>query len=146
MCIRDRVVEGLMSGRGIDFEGLLGILLMLLGLYGLSLIFSFVQGWIMADVSQKVIYVFRDRLSVKIDKLPLKYFDGVTPVSYTHLALVTVPPSSSMAMIGLNVHEVLMDFSISDSAASEVFSKLAPKRRILPKWYFSTAPAEGVPV
>lgn len=51
---------------------------MLLGLYGLSLIFSFVQGWIMADVSQKVIYVFRDKLSVKIDRLPLRYFDGVT--------------------------------------------------------------------
>lgn len=74
----DKVVEGLMVGTGIDFEGLFRILMMLLGLYGLSLIFSFVQGWIMADVSQKVIYVFRDKLSVKIDRLPLRYFDGVT--------------------------------------------------------------------
>lgn len=74
----DKVVEGLMGGTGIDFEGLAKILILLLGLYGLSLLFSFAQGLMMADVSQKVIYVFRDRMSVKVDRLPLKYFDRVT--------------------------------------------------------------------
>lgn len=74
----DKVVEGLMSGKGIDFEGLLQILMLLLGLYGLSLLFSFIQGLLMADVSQKVIYVFRDKMSMKTDRLPLKYFDRVT--------------------------------------------------------------------
>ena len=45
-----------MGGTGIDFEGLAKILILLLGLYGLSLLFSFAQGLMMADVSQKVIY------------------------------------------------------------------------------------------
>lgn len=74
----DKVVEGLMSGMGIDFEGLLFILIMLLAMYGLSLLFGVVQGWIMSDVSQKVIYTLRDRMSVKLDRLPLKYFDSKT--------------------------------------------------------------------
>ena len=74
----DKVVEGLMGGMGIDFEGLLSILLLLLCLYGLSLLFGAAQGWIMADVSQKVIYNLRDKMSVKLDRLPLKFFDSKT--------------------------------------------------------------------
>ena len=46
----DKVVEGLMSGTGIDFAGLLHILMILLGMYGLCLLFGALQGWIMADV------------------------------------------------------------------------------------------------
>lgn len=74
----DKVVEGIMSGRGIDFSGLLYILMVLLALYGLCLLFGAMQGWIMSDVSQKVIYELRDRMSVKLDRLPLRYFDGQT--------------------------------------------------------------------
>lgn len=74
----DKVVEGLMSGTGIDFEGLLSILMVLLAMYGCSLLFGMAQGWIMADVSQKVIYKLRDSMSVKLDRLPLKYFDSRT--------------------------------------------------------------------
>lgn len=74
----DKVVEGLMSGAGIDFQGLFSILMLLLILYGLSLLFGAAQGWIMADASQKVIYTLRDKMSVKLDRLPLKYFDTKT--------------------------------------------------------------------
>ena len=74
----DKVVEGLMSGMGIDFSGLASILFLLLALYGCSLLFGVVQGWIMADVSQKVIYNLRDKMSTKLDRLPLRYFDGRT--------------------------------------------------------------------
>lgn len=74
----DKVVEGLMSGMGIDFSGLASILFLLLALYGCSLMFGVVQGWIMADVSQKVIYNLRDKMSMKLDRLPLRYFDGRT--------------------------------------------------------------------
>lgn len=74
----DKVVEGLMSGNGIDFRGLLFILMVLLAMYGLSLLFGVVQGWIMSDVSQKVIYTLREKMSVKLDRLPLKYFDSKT--------------------------------------------------------------------
>ena len=74
----DKVVEGLMSGMGIDFSGLASILFLLLALYGCSLMFGVVQGWIMADVSQKVIYNLRDKMSTKLDRLPLRYFDSRT--------------------------------------------------------------------
>lgn len=74
----DKVVEGLMGAGGVDFEALLTILMVLLGMYILSLLFGAMQGWIMADVSQKVIYTLRDKMSVKLDLLPLKYFDSKT--------------------------------------------------------------------
>ena len=74
----DKVVEGLMSGTGIDFTGLFHILMVLLGMYGLCLLFGALQGWIMADVSQTVIYELRDAMSKKLDRLPLKYFDRQT--------------------------------------------------------------------
>lgn len=73
----DKVVDGIM-GSGVDFNGLLIILMALLAMYLLSLGFSVVQGWIMADVSQKIIYTMRDKMSVKLDRLPLKYFDTKT--------------------------------------------------------------------
>ncbi|MDO4545842.1 MAG: ABC transporter ATP-binding protein, partial [Bacillota bacterium] len=74
----DKVVEGLMGGTGIDFAGLFSILMLLLILYGLCLLFGMAQGWIMADISQKVIYTLRDKMSIKLDRLPLKYFDSKT--------------------------------------------------------------------
>lgn len=74
----DKVVEGLMSGAGVDFGGLFHILMILLAMYGMCLLFGALQGWIMADISQKVIYNLRDRMSMKLDRLPLKYFDGQT--------------------------------------------------------------------
>lgn len=73
----DRVVTGLQSG-GVNYESLLVILGILLALYGLSLLFGVIQGWLMAGVSQKVIYTFRDEMSKKLNRLPLKYFDGTT--------------------------------------------------------------------
>lgn len=74
----DKVVKGLTSAVGVDFKGLLNILMILLGMYLLSLSFSVIQGWIMADVSQKVIYKLREEMSSKLDRLPLKYFDTKT--------------------------------------------------------------------
>ena len=73
----DKVVEGL-RGSGIDYTALLWILGILLALYGLSLLFGVLQGWILAGVSQKVIYTLRDEMSRKLDRLPLKYFDRQT--------------------------------------------------------------------
>ena len=74
----DKVVEGLRSATGIDFSGLLYILMALLAMYLCSLAFGVVQGWVMADVSQKVVYTLRERMSAKLDRLPLKYFDTKT--------------------------------------------------------------------
>lgn len=74
----DEVVKGLMSRTGIDFSALLDIVILLVVLYGLSFAFSAIQGYIMAGVSQKVVYSLRKAMSEKMDRLPLKYFDTKT--------------------------------------------------------------------
>ncbi len=63
---------------GINFHKISGILLTLLGLYGISMIFSYIQGWIMAQVSQNVTYGLRKKISEKIHRMPLKYFESKT--------------------------------------------------------------------
>ena len=73
----DIVVKGVM-GTGVDYHALLMIILVLLGLYLLSWLFGAVQAWVMAVVSQKIIYTLRERMSEKLDRLPLKYFDRVS--------------------------------------------------------------------
>lgn len=68
-----------LTGTGsIDFAYIAKILLFLLGLYVLSAGFSFVQGWLMTGMSQKVCYDFRRQISEKIDRLPLAYFEKRT--------------------------------------------------------------------
>ena len=67
------------SGTGvIDFASIGAILLEVLAIYIISAIFGFIQGWIMAGISANITYRFRQDISEKIDRLPLKYFDGIT--------------------------------------------------------------------
>ena len=74
--------EGLMEkirGTGsIDFARIGTILLFVLGLYLMSALFSFIQGWIMTGVTQKVCYQLRKEISEKINRLPMNYFDTTT--------------------------------------------------------------------
>lgn len=63
---------------GIDFAFIGKVLLVLLGLYLLSAAFSFVQGWLMSGVSQRLCYDLRRQISEKIDRLPLAYFEKRT--------------------------------------------------------------------
>lgn len=63
---------------GIDFDKIGTVLLILLGLYLLSAFFSFVQGWIMTGISQKMSYRMRKELSEKINRMPMKYFESNT--------------------------------------------------------------------
>ena len=62
----------------IDFVYIGRILLFLLGMYLLSSAFSFIQGWLMTGLSQKVCYDFRKQISEKINRLPLAYFEKRT--------------------------------------------------------------------
>ena len=72
-------VQAQLSGAGeIDFQAIGNILLITLSLYLLSTVFSYVQGWIMAGVSTDIAYRFRRDISEKINRMPLKYFDGTT--------------------------------------------------------------------
>lgn len=63
---------------GIDFGKIGMILLLLLGLYVLSALFAFVQGWIMTGVTQKLCYRLRRDISEKIHRMPMKYFESKT--------------------------------------------------------------------
>ena len=78
----DTIVQGLMSGQGVDYEALLKIIVFLIGLYAVSFGFSAAQGFIMAGMSQQITYEFRRLLSEKMDKLPVRYFDGMTHGEY----------------------------------------------------------------
>lgn len=64
--------------QGINFTRIAQILMLLLGLYLVSALFMYLQGFIMTDVSAKVSYDLRNAIAAKINKLPLKYFDTTT--------------------------------------------------------------------
>ncbi|MCI8666370.1 MAG: ABC transporter ATP-binding protein [Dorea sp.] len=68
---------GKISGEaaGIDFDKIARILILLMGLYVCSALFSFIQGYIMTGVSQKMTYRMRREISEKINRLPMNYFD-----------------------------------------------------------------------
>ena len=74
--------HGLLSkvsgGSGIDFDKIAKILIGLMCLYVCSALFSFIQGYIMTGVSQKLTYRMRKEISEKIDRLPMGYFDKMT--------------------------------------------------------------------
>jgi len=79
-----KLFEGLVSkvsgvaGAGIDFGYIGNIVVLLLGLYVISALFSFFQNYIMTGVAQKVSFNLRKEISEKINRMPLKYFDKVT--------------------------------------------------------------------
>lgn len=66
------------GGSGIDFEKLGKILLTLLCMYVISAAFSFIQGYLMTGVSQKMTYRMRKEISEKINRMPMNYFDTTT--------------------------------------------------------------------
>lgn len=78
--VTTKIFEGIMakiSGIGnIDFDYIEKIIIILIGLYLLSAVLSYIQGWIMTNVAMKVSYNFRKEISEKINKMPLKYFDN----------------------------------------------------------------------
>ena len=78
----DKLGEGIMAkvngSGGIDFEYIAYIIWILVGLYLLSAVFSYIQGFITSTISQKVAYDLRTSISTKMDRMPLSYFDKHT--------------------------------------------------------------------
>ena len=72
------IVGKISGGTGIDFGKIGKILLTLIGLYVISALFSFIQGFTMTGVAQKITYKLREDISKKINRLPMKYFDKKT--------------------------------------------------------------------
>jgi ATP-binding cassette subfamily B protein len=122
-----KLFEGVMgqiagSGAGIDFAAIGRILLTVGGLYLASALFGYVQGWIMSGVSMNITYRFRKDISEKINRMPLKYFDGtnygeilsritndVDTVSQTLNQSLTQIMTSVVTVVGV----LIMMFSIS---------------------------------
>jgi ATP-binding cassette, subfamily B, multidrug efflux pump len=75
-----KLFEGVMAQLagtgGIDFDAIGAIILTVAGLYVISAGFSYAQGWIMSGIAMKITYQFRKDISEKINRMPLKYFDG----------------------------------------------------------------------
>ncbi len=72
--VADLIAEGL---RGVmNLKAVIGICITLAVLYGLSFLFGFSQSFILATVTQRVTKALRTQISEKINRLPLKYFDG----------------------------------------------------------------------
>lgn len=73
------VAEGFMAKvmqtGGIDFEKIFQTVMILLAVYALSMAFEYIQGFLMSGVSNKMGYQFRKEMNIKIDNLPLSYFD-----------------------------------------------------------------------
>ena len=72
------IVGKISGGSGIDFGKIGQILLTLIGLYVISALFSFIQGFTMTGIAQKITYKLREDISKKINRLPMKYFDKKT--------------------------------------------------------------------
>ena len=66
------------SDAAIDFNYILNIIFILIGLYVISSIFRYIQQYIMVGVAQKTVYTMRKDINSKLSRLPLKYFDGRT--------------------------------------------------------------------
>lgn len=65
-------------GASIDFQYIWQIILILLGLYILSSVFSYFQQYLMAGVAQKTVFDLRRDVNDKLNRLPLKYYDART--------------------------------------------------------------------
>ena len=72
------VIAKLTSNGSINFNKIYHILLILLALYLVSALFSYIQGYLMSGVTQKTTYRMRKEISEKINHLPLSYFDKKT--------------------------------------------------------------------
>ncbi|MCM1179906.1 MAG: ABC transporter ATP-binding protein/permease [Clostridium sp.] len=63
---------------GMDFAYIAKILLITLALYMVSAVFTFIQGWLMSGVTQKICYRMRKEISEKMNRMPMKYFESRT--------------------------------------------------------------------
>ncbi len=81
--VTTKLAEGLIAyyfqtGLYMDFDYMGRLIWLLIGLYCISMVFSYVQGFIMSGVSMQVTYNLRKEIDHKISRLPLKYYDTTT--------------------------------------------------------------------
>jgi ATP-binding cassette, subfamily B, multidrug efflux pump len=66
----------LVPGQGIDFSALGGVLMLALGLYVASAVFSWMQGYLLNSLVQRTVFRLRSDVEDKLSRLPLQFFDG----------------------------------------------------------------------
>ncbi|WP_310602363.1 ABC transporter ATP-binding protein [Anaerosporobacter sp.] len=76
--IFEGLVRKIKGTGGIDFDAILKIIITILALYGVAMLFSLIQGFIMTGISQKVTYDLRKEIAAKINRMPMNYFDTKT--------------------------------------------------------------------
>ncbi|HEY4544465.1 MAG TPA: ABC transporter ATP-binding protein, partial [Tissierellaceae bacterium] len=76
--VTDSLVDSLTAGKGVNFDYIIKILKILVAIYLSSALFQYIQHFIMAGISQKMVYDLRREVNEKISRLPLKYFDSNT--------------------------------------------------------------------
>lgn len=77
-----KLFEGIIAeiqGTGsVDFDFIRNILVLTIVIYVVSALLGYIAAWIMANVSTNITYRLRRDISEKMNRLPLKYFDGTT--------------------------------------------------------------------
>ena len=71
----DVIFDGFLSGGGVAFDALGRLLLIVLGMYLVAALFDWLQGRLLNDVVMKIVYVLREKIEAKLNRLPLQYFD-----------------------------------------------------------------------
>ncbi|WP_436760993.1 ABC transporter ATP-binding protein [Streptosporangium sp. V21-05] len=66
----------LVPGQGIDFGALGTVLLWVLGIYLAASAFAWIQGYVLNDVVQRTVFRLREDVEDKLNRLPLRFFDG----------------------------------------------------------------------
>lgn len=67
--------SSVIPGKGIDFHAVYHVLLLAIGLYVISSLFMWIQGYLMAGVTQRTVFRLRRLAEEKLGRLPLSYFD-----------------------------------------------------------------------
>ncbi len=119
--ITTHIYESIATGTGIDKGLIIKILTILGGLYLLSGIFTYAQQFIMADISQKLVYDLRKDINEKLHRLPLKYYDSQTTgeilsrvandvdtISSTLQQNVTQALSSAITLVGILIMMIII--------------------------------------
>ena len=109
------LVNKISGNGGIDFGKVGTILLTLLGLYIVSAIFSFIQSYVMTNVSQKLTYTMRNNLAKKINNLPMNYFDKKTNGEI--LSIIT----NDIDTLGMNLNQSITQIITSICTLIGVF-------------------------
>lgn len=71
------IFDGVMSGKGVDFDGLRLVIIGVLFIYAGSALLTWIEGYVINVIMVKAMWTLREQVEEKINRLPLAYFDKV---------------------------------------------------------------------